>query len=287
MLDTKALAAATAEIVKDHVERATAPLLERIAQLEARPSAEAGKDGASVTLADVAPLVAQAVERAVAGIPAPKDGLPGQDGATVQPEVVERMVSAAVDRAVGSIPAPRDGADGIGLAGAIIDRSGSLVVTLTNGETRNLGEVVGKDGRDGVDGKDGKDGEAGPRGERGFDLEAFDTELQADGRTILLKFTAGDTIETHELQFPVVIYRGVFKEGTAYEAGDEVTWAGSAWHCIQPTTEKPGEGSKAWSLKVKRGRDGKDGLNGERGLQGPEGKAGRDLTQVGLDGRKW
>jgi hypothetical protein len=40
-----------------------------------------------------------------------------------------------------------------------------------------------------------------------------------------------------------------------------VTSGGSCWHCNEPTTTKPGEGSKAWRLMVKRGRDGKDGLN--------------------------
>ena len=48
-------------------------------------------------------------------------------------------------------------------------------------------------------------------------------------------------------------------DGKTYERGDGVTWAGSEWHCNEPTTTKPGDGSKAWTLKVKRGRDGKDG----------------------------
>ena len=36
------------------------------------------------------------------------------------------------------------------------------------------------------------------------------------------------------------------------------TWGGSTFHCNETTTSKPGE-SKAWTLMVKRGRDGKDG----------------------------
>lgn len=57
MLDTKALAAATATIVREHVEKALAPvlaenaaLIERIAALEARPAPETvkGEDGAGI-----------------------------------------------------------------------------------------------------------------------------------------------------------------------------------------------------------------------------------------------
>lgn len=58
---------------------------------------------------------------------------------------------------------------------------------------------------------------------------------------------------------PGLQYLGVYVEGKQYECGDLVTWAGSAWHCNEVTATKPGEASKAWTLMVKRGRDGKDG----------------------------
>lgn len=286
MLDTRALAQATADIVREHVEKATAPLLKRIDDLERRQPVN-GKDGVSVTVDDLAPLVADAVTRAVADLPAPKNGEPGadgKDGESVGLQAVEAMVSEAVERAVAVLPAPKDGRDGIGVAGALIDRAGSLVLTLSNGEARDLGTVVGADGKDGLDGADGAPGE---RGERGFSLESFDTEMLPDGRTVLFKFVSGEHTEIHELAFPVVVYRGVFKEGTGYEPGDEVTWAGSAWHCTEVTTDKPGDGSKSWVLKVKRGRDGRDGKDGERGEKGLQGPPGRDLTQLGLDGAKW
>jgi len=34
----------------------------------------------------------------------------------------------------------------------------------------------------------------------------------------------------------------VFKQGTTYERGDMVTWAGSLWHCNTTTTTKPAPG---------------------------------------------
>lgn len=54
-------------------------------------------------------------------------------------------------------------------------------------------------------------------------------------------------------------YQGVWQDGKQYEFGDLSTWAGATWHCNEPTTSKPGDGSKAWTLIVKRGRDGRDG----------------------------
>lgn len=174
--ELEALSAVMAGVIKEQVDAATQPLLERIATLEAR---------------------------------APKDG--------------------------------------VGVAGALIDRSGNLVLTLSNGSTCDLGQVVGKDGDAGSPGKDG------------FGLEDFDAEVMDDGRTVLLSFERGDLSYKVELGFPVMLYRGVFSPEREYERGDTVTWAGSLWHCeADKTAEKPGDGSKSWTLAAKRGRDGRD-----------------------------
>ena len=149
----------------------------------------------------------------------------------------------------------KDGRDGVGLAGAVVDRSGVLVLTLSDGSTRELGPVVGKDGEHGRDGQDGKDGEKGVDGRDGFTLEDFDCEA-IDERTVLLKFSRGDVTHSYELAFPVPVYRGVFQPGP-HERGDVVTWGGSLWHCDKATEEKPGAG-EGWTLMVKKGRDGKD-----------------------------
>lgn len=57
---------------------------------------------------------------------------------------------------------------------------------------------------------------------------------------------------------PGLTYCGVYVDGRTYEKGDGVTWAGSLWHCNETTLTKPGDGAAAWTLMVKRGRDGKD-----------------------------
>lgn len=59
---------------------------------------------------------------------------------------------------------------------------------------------------------------------------------------------------------PGLTYCGVYVDGRTYERGDCVTYAGSVWHChVDTTRSKPADGSRDWTLIVKRGRDGKDG----------------------------
>lgn len=60
-------------------------------------------------------------------------------------------------------PAPGQQPEG-GIRDASINRDGHLILTFTNGTTKDLGKVVGKDGKDGRNGVDGKDGHDGRDG---------------------------------------------------------------------------------------------------------------------------
>src|SRR3546814_7790709 len=93
----------------------------------------------------------------------------------------------------------------------MIDRDGNLVVTTSDGQAHNLGLVVGKDG---------KPGET-------FTLDDFDIE-QTGERKIEMKFLRGNTMHSFELEFPVPIFRGAWKEGPS-EKGDMCVWGGSLW----------------------------------------------------------
>jgi hypothetical protein len=105
--------------------------------------------------------------------------------------------------------------------------------------------VPGPPGADGVNGQDGL----------GFD----DLGVDFDGnRTLTLHFTCGDQTKSFAIELPFLKWQGTYRGTTAYRPGDVVTWAGSAWHAKEATMEPPGEGSKAWTLMVKRGRDGRD-----------------------------
>jgi hypothetical protein len=129
-------------------------------------------------------------------------------------------------------------------------------------------------------------GPPGPPGHDGSDGLGFDDlrVTQRDDRSFTVTAARGDVVkEIGTASFALDIYRGVWLEGKTYEPGDGVTWAGSEWHCQAATTTKPGDGSKAWTLKVKRGRDGKDGKDG---APGPTGPMGRDWQQVYDDTRR-
>lgn len=166
------------------------------------------------------------------------------------------------------------GRDGTGLAGAVINREGSLVLTMQDGRTVDLGLVIGCDGKDGKDGAPGRDG-------LGFD----DLDIAYDGqRNFSIRMQRGDAVKSFEFTMPVMIYRGIWKEGTDYSVGDTVTWDGSLWHCHEASNAKPGNGKTGWQLCSKKGRDGKDGERGMRGERGAPGANGRDLT-IPMQGR--
>jgi len=179
----------------------------------------------------------------------------------------------------------------------IIDQCGDLAVATTAGELKSLGRVRGLDGKDadmdtvhgmiinevakrvgatvekavaalppperGEPGPQGPAGDKGEPGPAGLGFDDMDVESKDEGRTIVFSFERGDLRQTFELGFSVPLYRGVFRDGQTYLPGDEVTSAGSTWHCNKETGGKPGDGSADWTLKVKRGRDGKDGIDGK------------------------
>lgn len=61
---------------------------------------------------------------------------------------------------------------------------------------------------------------------------------------------------TFEKRMKGVRWKGVWQPGTQALAGEFWTEGGSVWHCNEATTDRPGNGSNAWTLSVKRGRDG-------------------------------
>lgn len=229
-----------AEVVAGAVREATQPLLARIDALEKRElllpekgePGEAGPQGepgvvdmeAVKALIDAAVAALPPAERGEKGEPG-QDGAPGQNGADGDPG------------------APgQDGKDGIGLADALKDADGNLVLVMTDGRTKSLGRI---DGQDGAPGRDGL----------GFDDLSVE---QVGERTVRFMLKRADDAAEFDVTFPVPIYRGVFKEGEAYDVGDLATWAGSLWHLNEPKGLKPGAPDSGWQLAAKAGRPGKD-----------------------------
>jgi hypothetical protein len=276
MFDGRAYGEEIVGLVRGFVEREFAPLRAenevlkgRIAELEARPAydsadvlqlvqdeiakippAENGKDADPEM---VASLVADKVKEAVEAIPAPQDGksvgiedvapLIEAEVAKVAPDwdAIDAAIQAYAAKEFSKISVPQDGKDAAGIVEALKD-NGELVLTLEDGRLIRTGI------RDGKDGEPGRDG---------FDLEDFDCQ-PVDERTIKLMFTRGETVHSYELEFPVTIYRGVFKAGETYVRGDATTWGGSLWIAEKETAAKPDTPESGWRLAVKKGRDGKD-----------------------------
>lgn len=211
-------------------EDVRAMVTEEVAKaIDAAPKPENGKDADPLA---VAALVEDAVTKAIAGLPPAKAG---KDGVSPTADDVRPVIEEVVARSVAALPKAKDG---IGVAGAIIDRDGILNLTLSDGAVVKLGAVVGDAGNDGL----------------GFD----DLDVIDDGTTFTLRFQRGEQTKEFTLAKPTLAdcYRGVWREG-AFKAGDACTWGGSLWIAQRDTEAKP-ESDDAWRLAVKRGRDGKD-----------------------------
>lgn len=91
-------------------------------------------------------------------------------------------------------------------------------------------------------------------------VDAVEIEMSGDREiTIKTRMSSGREV-SKSFSVPVVLDRGVFKDGTAYKAGDGVTWAGSFWIAQRDTSEKPDMADSGFRLAVKRGRDGKEAM---------------------------
>ena len=122
----------------------------------------------------------------------------------------------------------------MGVAGAMINRDGDLVLTLSDGTAHKLGPVVGRDG---------------------FSLTDFAAVYDGE-RGLTLTFESGDIKRECALHLPTVIHRGFWRDGTHARAGDAWTCDGSLWIAKTETGKKPCyENREEWTLACRKGRD--------------------------------
>lgn len=246
------------------VKEATAPLLDRIGQLEKQlaaivvPSAadaaalvdvEAlsksaaalvpkAEDGKSVTLDDVRPLVEELVSKAVAALPAP------EKGKDADMDVLKSHVGELVKTIQPAAPLPVPSVEEI--AGTFERRFSDLTLSWERQARDTFEKAADRMPKP----KDGQDA---------LSLENFDMVLGDDGRTVTVKMQAGETVIEKSVKIAAVIDREIFKSDGAYEKGDGVSYGGSFWiaKCDAPKGV-PGSGETDWRCAVKKGRDGKD-----------------------------
>jgi hypothetical protein len=218
----------------------------------------------------IAPVIQTALQQAVTGLQARLDALG---------DLTQRLAAIEAQRAIPGPPGPpgRDGTDADASVALTDIRARMESVDRRVHGMEAFGERIAVlETRAPVPGPPGKDGRDGLAGADGLGFEDLDVTFDGD-RTLALTFTRGDRQKAFPIPLPFLRHCGIYTDGVAYAPGDVVTWAGSAWHCREATTVRPGDGLKAWTLIVKRGRDGKDGKDGPRG---PDGPAGKDWQQV-------
>ncbi|TCP78325.1 hypothetical protein EC849_102160 [Pseudomonas putida] len=299
ILDPKEVAAeASRHIAVPENGKDADPELVRLAVAEEVGKLPTPKDGASVTLDDVKPMIVDAVKSAMEALP------PAEPGVSVTAEDLRPVIVEEVAK----LPTPKDGVSVTldDVRPLIVDAVKSAVEALPPAEpgvsvtAEDLRPVIAEEvakaleaitiPKDGEPGRDALQLEILPeivtdksytRGtyakhlgglwrsfERTYGMKGWECIVeglssasveQSGERGFELALVLSSGGEVRKcLDLPVMIYRGVFAPGD-YAPGDTVTWGGSLWHCDCATSDKPGElGSKGWRLAVKRGRDGKD-----------------------------
>lgn len=198
-------------------------------------------------LPDFEAMCVDAVAKALAGMKKPRDGNDGRDG--------------------------RDGRDAVEI---------DILTSISAERSYPKGTFAKHDGglwaaRKRTEGMDGW--ECIVEGIKAIGIEQIDER----SFSVSIEKTSGEK-QAAQFSMPNMAYKGIYKLGEKYRKGDTTTYSGSMWHCNEEgTREAPGDG-KAWTLSVKRGRDGKDGARGEKGA---DGRAGKDLTNIGPNGEKW
>jgi collagen triple helix repeat protein len=224
---------AVADVVVLAVKSALQPVLERLAASDARAEALQATVQELFGLRDRLVIVETKADLPLPSLPMGPDLTPVLERLAVVETKTERPMGLPLEAGIYDL----------------VDRIVTLKMKSLQGERGPAGErgPEGHPGPPGPAGRDGRDGLQGLTGEKGLDgLSGKDGAPGRDGVNGK-DGTAGLSFE------------GVYQEGKSYDLGHLVTWGGSSWHCNEPTDTKPGDGSKAWTLMVKRGRDGKDG----------------------------
>lgn len=214
-MDVEKMADAVFKGVEDRIGKALEPILARLEAVEAADPLKALLAGDQLkTLVDLevaAHFEANPVQHG-------KDGERGPAGEKGDP-----------------------GSDGVGMAGAMLDREGVLIITDTKGVPHRLGNVVGRDGVDGLSMVDVT---------RSYDAETHEMveAWSVNGAAKSIRYPAGG-----------IRPGGFWTEGMKSYAGQAMTHDGALWIAKRDNGTKPClENKDDWQLAARKGRDGRD-----------------------------
>lgn len=238
MRELEAQALALAPVIASAIAKAVAPLREQLA----------AKDEAIAALSkrlDELPAAAAPDLEAIAKLVQLPEPVHGKDAEPVDLDALARAAAALIPAP--EVRQPQDGRDALDL---------EILPAIDEAKQYPRGTYAAHNG--GL----WKSYER-THGMRGWecivDGIAAATVAQIDAREFsvtLAKSSGAEVVEKFAL--PIQIYKGVYRDGEAYDEHDNVTWAGSQWTSTKAdNTDKPGS-SDAWQLTVKAGRPGKD-----------------------------
>jgi hypothetical protein len=301
-VDHEALADALVLGAKSYIDAAFAPILERLAALEARRAPEpiAATGIADILRNDRHELVFVLTngETRVFGNPDGRDGVDGKDGApgrdgadgkdgadgapglSVDLDVVREMIAAAL----AAMPLAKDGAPGRdGADGKDADPDAVAALVATEVAKRFAELPPPERGAEGPPGKlpivtewvDAVHYEGDCVTHRGASYQALrDTGQEpphADWRCFAAAGQDGRSIAI----------RGTYDESAEYRELDVVVLGGASFVARQDSPGTcPGPGWQLWAAQGKRGQPGEPGKRGEPGLRGLPGPA---VVRLGID----
>ncbi len=250
--EIQVLVAGVAPVVRDLIDKATAPLIadnkaltERLADLEKRlDSAPGPKDGKDVEA--VAVLVHERIKGQLDTMQAAVEAIEPAPEMSELPDI-PALIEEAVAEAVKAIPAPQDGKDG---------SDGRLpMIAEWIERVHYAGEVVTLAGATWQAKRD--TGKSPPH-----DDWTCIAAAGRDGRSLTI--------------------RGTFDATATYDALDVVALNGGSFVALSDDPgECPGEG---WQLLTSPGKRGQKGEDGARGAPGPRGEAGPSIIAGTFDG---
>lgn len=247
-----------------------------------------GEPGRSVTVEDVAPLIAAEVDRAFAAAPRPKDGEPGRDA---DPALIAEMVRSAVD----AIPPPEPGKS-VSLAdvepmilGEVAKAVAALPVAAPgkDADPEHTRALVDEAVRDAVSAiPAAKQGEPGPMGSLPT-VKAWEDKVYYHGNVVshegaLFQASCDTGRAPPHQDWNCIVrsgrdgrsfnVRGTYAEGEAYQALDIVALGGASFTARRDDPGVcPGDGWQLIASQGKRGNPGERGLKGDKGDRGSDG----------------